>query len=174
MERILSVIVNDRPGVLARVAGLFSRRGFNIESITVGSAEEPTYSRMTIVSHGDDAMARQMVAQLMKLVDVIEVHDISREKVVSRELALIKVRITRETRMEISHILEPFRVSIVDVGHTSMSVEVTGDTDKVNALIGLLSPYGVLEIARTGVTALVRSGISEMDAYDTRQTAWPM
>ncbi len=157
-ERTLSILVNDHPGVLARIAGLFSRRWFNIASITVGACEKPGLSRMTIVSRGDDAMATQMVAQLLKLVDVIEVSDISTQKVVRRELALIKVQTTKETRMEIAHILEPFRVSTVDVGHSSLMVEITGDTEKVDALIALLQPFGVLEIARTGVTALVRAG----------------
>lgn len=157
MERTLSALVNDRPGVLARVAGLFSRRGYNIKSITVGVAEHPSYSRMTIVSDGDDAVAAQMVAQLLKLVDVIDVADITRDPTVRRELALIKVRTDKVTRLEISHILEPFRVSIVDVGHTAITVEVTGDPEKVDALLSLLTPYGVLEVARTGVTALVRA-----------------
>ena len=157
-ERTLSILVNDHPGVLARIAGLFSRRWFNISSITVGSCETEGLSRMTIVSHGDDAMARQMVSQVMKLVDVIEVSDISMQKAVRRELALIKVKSTKETRMDIAHILEPFRVATVDVGHDSLMVEITGDTEKIDALIALLTPYGIIEIARTGVTALVRAG----------------
>jgi len=166
MERTLSTLVNDRPGVLARIAGLFARRGYNIASITVGSAEDPGYSRMTIVSDGDDATASQMVSQLLKLIDVIEVTDISREKVVRRELALIKVQTQPQTRLEISHILEPFRVSIIDVGHASLTVEVTGDTDKVDALIHLLTPFGVLQIARTGVTALLRAASEQERAID--------
>ncbi len=161
MERTISVLVNDRPGVLARIAGMFSRRGFNIASITVGTAEEEGLSRMTIVSFGDDAMALQIVAQLQKMIDVIEVHDISREQTVKRELALVKVRTSKSTRPEIAHILEPFRVSVVDVGHASLTVQVTGDVQKIDALIGLLRPFGVAEIARTGVTALLRSGILE-------------
>jgi len=163
VERTLSALVNDRPGVLARIAGLFSRRGYNIASITVGVAEHPGFSRMTIVSAGDDATASQMVAQLLKLVDVIDVEDITREPVVRRELALIKVQTDKVTRPEISHILEPFRVSIVDVGHTSITVEVTGDTEKVDALLTLLEPYGVLQIARTGVTALLRAAATEKE-----------
>lgn len=158
MNRTFSVLVNDRPGVLARVASLFSRRGFNIQSITVGASEQPTYSRMTIVSTCDDVLAKQIAAQLGKLVDVISVDDISLEKMVKRELALLKVRTSPATRPEISHILEPFRTTVVDMGHTSLTVEVTGDQEKVDALIGLLLPYGVLEIARTGITALQRSG----------------
>lgn len=161
MERTISVLVNDRPGVLARIAGMFARRGFNIASITVGTAEEEGLSRMTIVSSGDDAMALQIVSQLQKLIDVIEVHDISKEQTVKRELALVKVHTTKTTRPEIAHILEPFRVSVVDVGHASLTVQVTGDVKKVDALIGLLRPFGVAEIARTGVTALLRSGILE-------------
>lgn len=170
MQRTLSALVNDRPGVLARIAGLFARRGYNIESITVGSAEEFGLSRMTIVSFGDDAIAQQMVQQLLKLVDVISVQDISRVKAVRRELALIKVQTSPATRLEISHILEPFRVSIVDVGHTSLTVEVTGDTEKVDALIELLRPFTVLQIARTGVTALVRAAEEDQEAaavFDT-------
>ena len=161
MERTISVLVNDRPGVLARIAGMFARRGFNIASITVGTAEEEGLSRMTIVSFGDDAMALQIVSQLQKLIDVIEVHDISKEQTVKRELALVKVHTTKTTRPEIAHILEPFRVSVVDVGHASLTVQVTGDVKKIDALIGLLRPFGVAEIARTGVTALLRSGILE-------------
>ncbi len=157
MERTLSVLVNDRPGVLARVASLFSRRDFNIESITVGTAEEPGLSRMTIVSGGDDAMALQIMRQLDKLIEVIEVVDISKDPAVKRELALIKVKADKNTRPEISHILEPFRVSIVDVGHSALTVQVTGGVEKIDALIDLLKPYGVLEIARTGVTALLRA-----------------
>ena len=168
MERTFSVLVNDRPGVLARIAGLFSRRGFNIASITVGSAEEAGVSRMTIVSFGDEVMARQIMTQLMKLIDVLEVEEISHKKFVSRELALIKIHTSKETRLEISHILEPFRVSIVDVGHSSLTVEVTGDTEKVSALIGLLRPFGGMQIARTGVTAMVRSGIEDMDTAGQR------
>jgi acetolactate synthase-1/3 small subunit len=164
MERTLSVLVNDRPGVLARVSSLFFRRDFNIASITVGSAEEAGCSRMTIVSFGDDVVARQITSQLAKLVDVLEVRDITQRKIVRRELALVKVRTSKETRLEISHILEPFRVAIVDVGHTSLTIEVTGDTEKVDALIGLLRPFGILQIARTGVTAMERSGADESAA----------
>ncbi|PWI58323.1 acetolactate synthase small subunit [Sulfoacidibacillus thermotolerans] len=163
MERTFSVLVNDRPGVLARVAGLFSRRDFNIASITVGTAEEAGLSRMTIVSSGDDAMALQIMRQLEKLVEVIEVADISKDPVVKRELALIKVEADKNSRPEISHILEPFRVAIVDVGHSSLTVQVTGGVEKIDALIGLLRPYGILEIARTGVTALLRAAAKEVE-----------
>ncbi|MCY0893280.1 MAG: acetolactate synthase small subunit [Acidibacillus sp.] len=163
MERTLSVLVNDRPGVLARVAGLFSRRDFNIASITVGAAEEPGLSRMTIVSSGDDATALQIMRQLDKVIEVIQVTDISKDPAVKRELALIKVTTNKTTRPEISHILEPFRVAIVDVGHGSLTVQVTGSGEKVDALIGLLRPFGILEIARTGVTALLRAVAQEED-----------
>ena len=174
MERTISVLVNDRPGVLARIAGMFARRGFNIASITVGTAEEEGLSRMTIVSFGDDAMALQIVSQLQKLIDVIEVHDISKEQTVKRELALVKVHTTKTTRPEIAHILEPFRVSVVDVGHASLTVQVTGDVKKVDALIGLLRPFGVAEIARTGVTALLRSGILESASAGERAPFRPL
>jgi acetolactate synthase-1/3 small subunit len=161
IERTFSILVNDRPGVLTRIAGLFARRGFNISSITVGVAEEEGVSRMTIVSHGDQAMAMQVLTQVGKLVDVLDVIDMSQEKIVKRELALIKVKADRNNRQEISHILDPFRVLVVDVGHTSITVQITGDVEKIDALIGLLRPYGIVEISRTGVTALLRSGTEE-------------
>ena len=161
IERTFSILVNDRPGVLTRIAGLFARRGFNISSITVGVAEEEGVSRMTIVSHGDQAMAMQVLTQVGKLVDVLDVIDMSQEKIVKRELALIKVKADRNNRQEISHSLDPFRVLVVDVGHTSITVQITGDVEKIDALIGLLRPYGIVEISRTGVTALLRSGTEE-------------
>ncbi len=161
IERTFSILVNDRPGVLTRIAGLFARRGFNISSITVGSAEEAGVSRMTIVSHGDEAMAMQVLTQVGKLVDVLDVIDMSKEKIVKRELALIKVKAESSKRQEISHILDPFRVSVVDVGHSSITVQITGDEEKIDALIGLLRPYGIIEISRTGATALLRSGTEE-------------
>ncbi|MDI3257523.1 MAG: acetolactate synthase small subunit [Kyrpidia sp.] len=162
MRRVLSVLVNDQPGVLARVAGLFSRRGFNIESITVGNAEEAGLSRMTIVTSGDERTLEQVMKQLHKLVDVIKVNDLTEEPMVARELVLIKVTATATTRPEITHLIEPFRAAIVDVGRNSLVVQATGDMDKIDALIELLRPYGIKEIARTGVTALMRGSLAKV------------
>lgn len=162
MRHTLSVIVNDQPGVLARVAGLFSRRGFNIDSLTVGPAEEPGVSRMTITTIGDEATLEQVMKQLHKLIDVIKVQDISNDPMVERELLLIKVTANPTSRTEISGIVEPFRASIVDVGRSSVIVQATGSKDKNDALIELLRPYGVKEIARTGTTALVRSQVARV------------
>jgi len=153
----ISILVNDEPGVLARVAGLFSRRGYNIDSITVGGSEEPGLSRMVIVTRGDDHTVEQITKQLNKLVDVIKVQVLSEGAMVTRELALIKVNVNPANRAELSGIIDPFRASIIDVGQTSMIVQVTGDQQKVNALIQLLKPYGIKEICRTGVSAMARS-----------------
>jgi acetolactate synthase-1/3 small subunit len=162
LRHTLSVLVNDQPGVLARIAGLFSRRGFNIESLTVGSSEEPGLSRMTITTTGDEATLEQVMKQLHKLVDVIKVQDITSDPMVARELLLVKVASNAQTRTEINGIIEPFRASVVDVGRTSLIIQVTGDRDKNDALIELLKPYGVKEIARTGITALVRGQVVRM------------
>jgi acetolactate synthase I/III small subunit len=162
LRHTLSVLVNDQPGVLARIAGLFSRRGFNIESLTVGGSEEAGLSRITITTTGDDATLEQIMKQLHKLIDVIKVQDITNEPMVARELLLIKVASNAQTRAEINGIIEPFRASVVDVGRTSLIIQVTGDRDKNDALIELLKPYGVKEIARTGITALVRGQVVRM------------
>jgi acetolactate synthase-1/3 small subunit len=162
VRHTLSVLVNDQPGVLARVAALFSRRGFNIESITVGVSEEPNLSRMTIVTSGDERTLEQVIKQLHKLVDVIKVSDVSSEPMVARELALIKVSATAATRPEITHIVEPFRASIVDVARNTLIIQATGDAEKIDALIELLRPYGIKELARTGVTAMVRGNVVRM------------
>lgn len=162
MRHTLSVIVNDQPGVLARVAGLFSRRGFNIDSLTVGPAEEPGVSRMTITTLGDESTLEQVMKQLHKLIDVIKVQDITEDPMVERELLLIKVTANPTSRTEISGIVEPFRASVVDVGRSSVIIQATGSKDKNDALIELLRPYGVKEIARTGTTALVRSQVARV------------
>ncbi|OUM88173.1 MAG: acetolactate synthase small subunit [Bacillus thermozeamaize] len=152
----ISILVNDEPGVLARVAGLFGRRGYNIDSITVGGSEEPGLSRMIIVTRGDEHTIEQITKQLNKLIDVIKVQVLSDQAMVARELALIKVNVNPANRAEISGIIEPFRASVIDVGQTSLIIQVTGDQNKVNALIQLLKPYGIKEICRTGVSAMAR------------------
>jgi len=157
MERhTISVLVNDQPGVLARVANLFGRRGFNIDSITVGPSEEKGLSRMVIVTTGDDKTIEQVTKQLHKLIDVIKVQELSSGPMVAREILLLKVDASPATRAEISGIVEPFRASIVDVGPQSMIVQATGDSEKIDALTELLRPYGIRELARTGVTAMSR------------------
>lgn len=157
----LSILVNDQPGVLARVANLFSQRGFNIESITVGPCEEPGLSRMVIVTRGDERVVEQICKQLHKLIDVIKVQRVSEFPMVERELALIKVGASPSVRTEIQGIVEPFRAAVVDVGPQSLIVQVTGDPEKVDALIELLRPYGIKELTRTGVTAMMRGSVKQ-------------
>ncbi|SEN97915.1 acetolactate synthase, small subunit [Paenibacillus sophorae] len=160
MERnTISVLVNDQPGVLQRVSGLFGRRGFNIESITVGQSEEAGLSRMVIVTLGDDDQLEQIEKQLYKLIDVIKVVDLSAKPMVARELALIKVKADPSERPEIMGVVETFRASVVDIGSTSMLVQVVGDTQKIDAMIELLKPYGIRELSRTGVTAMIRGNV---------------
>jgi acetolactate synthase-1/3 small subunit len=153
----LSVLVENRPGVLSRVTGLFSRRGFNIESLAVGTCEEPGMSRITIVVIGDDAKVEQVMKQLHKLIDVIKVSDLTENERVERELALIKVNAEPGTsRAEILQIASIFRALIVDVGSKSVILEVTGDTEKIDALEKLLRQYGVKELVRTGKIGILR------------------
>lgn len=156
MRHTISVLVNDQPGVLQRVSGLFGRRGFNIESITVGQSEEIGLSRMVIVTLGDQHTLEQIEKQLYKLIDVIKVIDLGSKPMVARELALIKVKADPAERPEIMGVVETFRASVVDIGATSLLVQVVGDTQKIDAMIELLKPYGIKELSRTGVTAMIR------------------
>lgn len=156
MKHTISVLVNDQPGVLQRVSGLFGRRGFNIESITVGQSEEIGLSRMVIVTLGDQHTLEQIEKQLYKLIDVIKVVDLGSKPMVARELALIKVKADPAERPEIMGAVETFRASVVDIGATSLLVQVVGDTQKIDAMIELLKPYGIKELSRTGVTAMIR------------------
>ena len=155
-KHTLVALVDDKPGVLNRIASLFRRRNFNIQSLAVGSSEHPGLSRMTIVVGGDAAQVEQVRKQLEKLINVVKVSDITEEDMVSRELALIKVKTTTTTRSEIMQIVGIFRANIVDVGPNSLTVEVTGDEDKVNSLLELLHDFGVKELSRTGRIALTR------------------
>lgn len=156
MKHTLAVLVENKPGVLTRVAGLFSRRGFNIESLAVGVTEDPSTSRMTIVVTGDDHILEQVMKQLNKLIDVIRVSDISDDEAVHRELALIKVGVDSSTRAEVMQIVDVFRAKIVDVGVKSLVVEVTGDASKINAMEQLLRQFGIKEMVRTGKIAMNR------------------
>lgn len=155
-KHTLVALVADKPGVLNRVASLFRRRGFNIESIAVGHTEQEGVSRMTILVSGDTATVEQVRKQLDKVIDVIKLSDITQESMVDRELVLIKVKTTPATRSEIIQIVDIFRANIVDVAADSLIVEVTGDEDKLNSLLNLLHGFGIKEIARTGRLAMTR------------------
>ena len=156
MKHTISVLVNNRPGVLARTASLFARRGFNIDSLAVSTTQDPDMSRMTIVVEGPDAVLEQISKQLYKLMDVIKVLDHQDEQVVNRELALIKVEADASVRGEIMQTVSIFRANIVDVADRTFTVEVTGSADKVDALTNLLRKYGIKEMMRTGRIVLSR------------------
>ncbi|ADC66293.1 acetolactate synthase, small subunit [Ferroglobus placidus DSM 10642] len=155
MRHTLAALVENKPGVLAKVAGLFRRRGFNIESLAVGITEKPQISRMTIVVDGDDKTIEQVTKQLNKLIEVLKVSDVTKNSV-ERELALVKVNATPQTRGEIIEIANIFRGRIVDVARDSFIIEITGDEDKINAFIDLMRQYGIKEVARTGKIAMQR------------------
>jgi acetolactate synthase-1/3 small subunit len=156
MKTTLSVLVENHPGVLFRIAGLFSRRGFNIDSLAVGTTENPDISRITIVVEGDEYIVEQVKKQLNKLIDVIKVSKIIPEDSVTRELILIKVDAEPQVRSEIIHMAEIFRANIVDVSRKSMTIELTGDKDKISAFEELLKPFGIKELVRTGIIAVNR------------------
>ena len=156
MKHTISVLVNNRPGVLARTAGLFSRRGFNIDSLAVSTTQHPETSRMTIVVDGPDAILEQISKQLYKLLDVIKVLDHQDEAVIVRELALIKVDADTGNRGEIMQTVSIFRANIVDVADKTFTIEVTGGADKIDALVNLLAKYGIKEMMRTGRIVLSR------------------
>ena len=162
MKHTLVALVGDKPGVLNRMVSLFRRRGFNIESIAVGHSEVPHLSRVTIVVNGSTAMVEQVRKQLDKVVDVVKVADITGDNITIRELALIKVRATSATRSEIIEIADIFRASIVDVASDSLTIEITGDEDKIESMLKLLRGFGIREIARTGRIAMVRGGIGSL------------
>ena len=155
-QHTIIALVQDRPGVLTRVASLFRRRGFNIASLAVGASEQAGLSRLTFVVTGDEYTVEQATRQLDKLVDVVKVSNISGEDVVARELALIKVRATPSSRSEILEMANLFRAKVVDVGARSLVIETTGEEDKIDALYDLLRPFGILELMRTGRVAMVR------------------
>lgn len=156
MKHTLAVLVENKSGVLSRVAALFSRRGYNIDSLAVGVTEDPDISRITLVVHGDDHVLEQVTKQLNKLVDVIKVSDLGGDDTVEREMALIKVTADTDNRAEIIQIADIFRARIIDVAPKSMTVEVTGDEGKVEAIAKLLRQYGIKEMVRTGKIAMVR------------------
>jgi acetolactate synthase-1/3 small subunit len=151
----IAVLVENKPGVLARVSSLFRRRGFNIESLSVGTTEREDLSRMTIVVRGDERILEQVTKQLNKLVEVIKVSDVTHNSV-ERELCMVRVNVPPEKRGEIVELVNIFRARIVDVARDSFIIEVTGDEDKINAFIDLMRQYGIKELARTGKIAMVR------------------
>lgn len=158
-QHTLVAIVEDKPGVLNRMASLFRRRGFNIESIAVGHSEVAHLSRVTIVVNGSNAMVEQVRKQLDKLIDVVRVSDITANDITVRELALIKVKATSANRSEIIEIADIFRANIVDVASDSLTIEITGDEDKIGSMMKLLKGFGIREIARTGRIAMVRGNL---------------
>lgn len=157
MLHTLAVVVENHPGVLIRVAGLFARRGYNIDSLTVCQTEDPELSRMTIVVNGDDQIIEQVRNQLSKLVVVHSVTDLTGESVVARELALIRVEVSTETRSAVLQTVDIFRGRVVDMGRTNITVELTGDIPKIDAFVHAVRPYGLLELVRTGKIAILRS-----------------
>jgi acetolactate synthase-1/3 small subunit len=157
MKGILSLTVNNRPGVLNRITNLFTKRNYNIEGMTVGPSEQDGISRMTfVVDVDDEAVIEQITKQLNKQIDVLKVYDITNQSIVARELALIKILVTTQTRAEIYSVIEPFRASVIDVSKDSVTVQITGESDKIEAFIELIKPYGIKELARTGTAAIPR------------------
>lgn len=156
MRHVLSVLVENKSGVLSRVAGLISRRGFNIESLSVGPTEDPTMSRITITMDADEIAYEQITKQLHKLISVHKITDLTQTAAIERELVLFKVHVTPDKRNEVIEIANIFRGNIVDVGKTSLTIEVTGSEDKLKGIEDLLRAYGIKEIIRTGLVAMSR------------------
>ncbi|HEX2173416.1 MAG TPA: acetolactate synthase small subunit, partial [Dehalococcoidia bacterium] len=163
MKHTVVAMLEDRPGVLNRVVSLFRKRGFNIQSLTVGPTEIPELSRMTVVVDGDDAVIEQVVKQLYKVIDVVKVSDLTSESMVARELAMIKVAATSQSRSEIMQVADIFRAKIIDVGTSSIIIEVTGTEEKIDALIQLVRGFGIKELVRTGRVAMMRGGLTSRD-----------
>jgi acetolactate synthase-1/3 small subunit len=161
MKHTISLLVENSPGTLARIAGQLNGRGFNIDSIAVGHAEESGTTRITLVTHGDDQIIEQITKQLNKIVDVIKVTDLTDSNFVNRELALLKIHALPEQRLEVMQVVDVFRGKIIDISPRSLTIEVTGIEDKIDAIIGMLRPFGIKEVARTGPVALKREFQSE-------------
>lgn len=156
----LSVLVEDKPGVLARVAALFSRRGFNIESLAVGPTEQPEVSRMTIVVSVEDSPLEQVTKQLNKLINVLKIIELEHTNSVQRELLLVKVNAAKEDRSHVLELVQMFRAKVVDVAADAMTIEATGAADKLEALLRVLEPFGIKELVQSGVVAVARGGKS--------------
>ena len=155
----LSILVNNEAGVLTRVSSLFGRRGYNIDSLSVGETEDPSLARMTILSRGDIATRDQIIKQLQKLVDVKVVQLMEPDKTVTRELMMIKVNAELATRAQIHQVVDVFRAKVVDLSTTSMTIEITGEKTKLDAFVSNLIPYVILELCRTGITAIGRNSV---------------
>jgi len=166
MQHTLVALVEDKPGVLNRVASLFRRRAFNIESLTVGHTDRPGISRMTIVVNSDQTDAERVMANLYKLVNVIQVDDLTALPVVSRDLALIKLNATAANRSEVMQLVDVFRARIVDVTNDSLVIEITGTEDKIEGFLEVLRPFGISEMVRTGIVAMARGLAAQPGAYD--------
>ena len=160
MQHTISVLMNNRFGVLSRVSGLFSSRGFNIESLNVAETSDPEVSRMTIVTRGDNAKIEQIIKQLNKLVDVIKVVDLTEEKFIDRELLLVKMNAEVRVREEILRIVDLFRAKVVDVSPSTYTIEITGDEGKITGFLDLLAPLGIKEVVRSGRIAISRGNKS--------------
>jgi acetolactate synthase-1/3 small subunit len=156
VKHTIAVIVENKSGVLTRIAGLFSRRAFNIDSLSVGATDNPDYSRMTLTVMGGEEVLEQVIKQLSKLINVIRVSELNPAESVERELAIIKVNADRENRSEIMQVVDIFRAKIIDVSARSMIIEITGDEEKINAIVQLLRQYGIKEMARTGKVSMAR------------------
>ncbi|MCY2928094.1 MAG: acetolactate synthase small subunit [Planctomycetota bacterium] len=156
MRHVISALVQNQPGVLAQVAGMFAARGFNIDSLVVGRTENPDLSRMTIVAVGDDRVLEQVRKQLAKVIPVVKVRDFSGLSYVERDLMLVKIGAPAEKRPELAQLVELFRGSVVDVARATMTVQLSGTEDKLEAFIDLVRPYGIVELARTGTIAMQR------------------
>ena len=156
-RHIFSVSVENKFGVLARVAGLFSGRGFNIDSLSVAETEDPNTSQMTIVTHGNEAIIEQIEKQLNRLIEVIKIKDMTKENHVEREMILVKVAVDTSKRGEVLQIVDIFRARTIDVASESLTIEITGDENKLGAVIDMLRPYGIRELVRTGKVAIMRS-----------------
>ena len=161
MKHVLSILVHNQPGVLVRTAGMFSRRGFNIHSLAVGTTQDPDYSRITVVVCGDDSIVDQVIKQLDKLVEVVAIQVLPADNAVRRGMAMLKIA-AGEKRSEVLKLAEVFRASVVDVSEQTVTLEVTGDEEKINALADVLAPYGILELVRTGLIGVARG---EMTIY---------
>jgi acetolactate synthase-1/3 small subunit len=155
--KVIAALVENKPGVLHSIANMFRRRGFNIESITVGHTEQKGLARMTITVNGDDKTLEQIIKQMHKLIDVVKVSGLEPENIVTRELALVKVNVPdTKTRSDVINCVEVFRGRVVDVSSETLTIEITGTSDKIDAFLNLMKTYGIMELARTGITALSR------------------
>ncbi len=157
MKHTISVLLQNKPGVLSRVTGLFSGRGFNIESLCVAQTLEPNVSHLTVISNGDDMIVEQITKQLHKLIDVIKVTDVTKQDYVEREMVLIRVKAENHTRAEVLRIIDIFRGKVIDVSAKSYAIELTGSASKIQAVIDILRPIGIKEIVRTGAIAMSRA-----------------